>query len=203
MRARAWHHPRSNPSGGTAMSPLKTAGLGTALALVLCAAQTIQPLDVRYGLWEITNAPAGGSAEAALPAIPQLPPDMLAKLTPEQRAKLQSVMQNRPAMNQPNTRKVCVTEASMKKGLDRLASADESNCTHTVTTSTSQTLDVQLACSGKHQATGTMHFDAVDHETIKGTLHVVAAMEGQQMTINRTIDGKWLSSDCGSVKPSE
>jgi hypothetical protein len=185
------------------MSPLKTAGLGAALALVLCAAQSVQPLDVRYGLWEITNVPAGGGAAAAAPAIPQLPPDLLARLTPEQRAKLQQLTQGRSATNQPNTRQICITEASMKKGLDRIASAEEADCTHSVTTSTSRALEVQLACSGKHQATGTLRFDAVDHETIKGTMHIAAAMAGEPMTIDRIIDGKWLSSNCGSVKPNE
>ena len=54
----------------------------------LWAADRYQPLDVKTGLWEVTTTV---STSGQMP----IPPDLLAKLTPEQRAKFEQQMSGR------------------------------------------------------------------------------------------------------------
>jgi hypothetical protein len=57
-------------------------GIVLLLSLTVMAADKIQPLNVKLGLWETTHTT---TTSGQMP----IPPEMLAKLTPEQRAKME------------------------------------------------------------------------------------------------------------------
>jgi hypothetical protein len=71
--------------------------------------QKLTPLNIRLGLWEITTSMQRTGQMG-------LPPDMLAKLTPEQRARYEERLKAQGAnANRTTTRKNCVTKEKMEK----------------------------------------------------------------------------------------
>ena len=162
-------------------------------AAILWAANTVQPLDVKVGLWETTTV-------SQMTGMPPIPPDMLAKMTPEQKAKMEEMMKQRQAQGpQTHTTKKCVTKDDLGKGgwFDK----EEQDCTKTVMTSTSRKLDVKLECTkGGGKQTGTLNIEAVDSGNVKGTMQLAMTNGTNTMNVNSSMTSKWLGSACGDVK---
>jgi uncharacterized protein DUF3617 len=163
--------------------------------LVLCsfslsAGDKIQPLDVKLGLWEITTT----VAMTGMPAMPNIPPDVLAKMPPEQRAKMQAAMGGTPT-----ARKVCITKEKMDK---QTAFNDErKNCTRTVVSSSGSKLEMKMQCT-EQDATmnGTIHVEALNSENVKGTVRMAMNGGGRNMNMNSDFTSRYLGSACGDVK---
>src|SRR5258705_225126 len=69
-------------------------------------------MDVKTGLWEITSTGATTGA-------PPIPPEALAQMTPEQRAKMESAMRAEIARNnQSHVSKSCITQRQLEKAPD-------------------------------------------------------------------------------------
>src|SRR5256885_17186130 len=84
--------------------------LGVTVGAILLAHAAGPSLDVKTGLWEITSTGATTGA-------PPVPPQALAQMTPEQRAKMQSAMQAAISRNnQPHISKSCITQKQPEKG---------------------------------------------------------------------------------------
>lgn len=171
---------------------MKTKILSLALfgaATVVLAAQKIEPLNVKLGLWEMTTTTKTGGE---MPISPEL----LNKLTPEQRAKLEESMKAHSGAHETtNTYKTCLTKEKMS--FDK----EEKNCTRTILTSTSSKVAVKVQCSQpKMQSNATMEFEALSPENVKGSGHVVVSGEGHTMNLDGTYTGKWIGSACGDVK---
>jgi hypothetical protein len=173
----------------------------TALSpLISRAADEIKPLDVKLGLWETTTKSDVGGMPA-MASMPQIPEETLAKMPPEQRARVEAMMKGRGAgspMN--NTVRTCTTKESRDRGMDFLRNNDKS-CTYKVLNSTADKLEMHMECTRQSMKTaGNVTVDRVDSEHVKST--VVMQISGGPMTNMRmTIDAKWVSSDCGDVKP--
>ena len=87
----------------------------------LWAADNITPLNVKEGLWEMTMT----HSMTGMPAVPNIPPDALAKLPPEQRARVEAMMKGGP-----NVQKVCITKEKLEK--HSAFSNNRGDCTRTV-----------------------------------------------------------------------
>ncbi|MEJ0019370.1 MAG: DUF3617 domain-containing protein [Acetobacteraceae bacterium] len=168
---------------------LLLAGGGVALGATLAAAAT---LDLRTGLWEITS-----TGEAS--GMPPVPPEVMARMTPEQRAAMMAAIGN---SGKPEIVRNCITEKTLQRGLD-FAQRERGNCTRTVLNNTSRQIDVRLQCTGAQQASGTFHIESSDPRSMSGTLDLVVSSGANSMTIKRTLQGRWLGSDCGTTKPLE
>lgn len=171
-------------------------GAGLALGATLITAAIAATLDVKPGLWEVTS-----QGEAS--GTPPIPPQALAQLSPQQRAQVMAAMSAAMARaNQPNVMRSCITRKMLERGWDPNQDRRE-NCKQTVTSSTSHSLDAHMECTGEQHATGDLHIEAVDRETIRGNFNMAMAGGSNTMTMKRTLQGKWLGSDCGDVKPNE
>ena len=74
---------------------IKTFSIVFCFALVLHAVgRGFQPLDVKTGQWESTMT-------GQTTGMPPIPDDVLNRMTPEQRAKIQAAMQAREAVPRP------------------------------------------------------------------------------------------------------
>ncbi len=174
----------------------RTILLGLGLGAVVITAAVAATLDVKPGLWEVTS-----QGEAS--GMPPIPPQALAQMSPEQRAQVMAAMQGAMSrINQPNVTRSCITQKILDRGLDLQRQGNE-NCKQNVISSTSQSLDMHVECTGQQRANGTLHIDAINTETFSGTFDVVTTDGTNTMTMKRTMQGKWLGSDCGSVKPHE
>ena len=151
-------------------------------------------LDVKPGLWEITSK---GKVEGA----PPIPPDVLAKLTPEQRAKMEAAMSGAAANGAaPRARKSCVTQQDLQKSFTSLEQSPKENCRSTVIKNTARVVELHQECTGERQMTGDFHFEAASREAMTGTVKVMMSDGTRTMTSNHEVTGKWLSNDCGSLK---
>jgi Protein of unknown function (DUF3617) len=158
-------------------------------AAVALAAQKIETLNVKPGLWEMTMTM---KTSGTMP----LSPELLAKLTPEQRAKMEESMKAHSGTHErTNTYKTCWTKD--KTSFDK----EEQNCTRTILTSNSNKLAIKVQCSDANQrSNATMEFEAVNPENVRGTSHVVATGGGHSMNLDATYSGKWVGSACGDVQ---
>lgn len=168
--------------------------LGILCAAALWAADTVQPLDVKLGLWETTVTHESSGA-------PPIPPEVLAKISPEQRAKMEAMWKARQAQGpQTETRKSCLTKEQLNKAAWLDDTKDE-NCTKTVVSSTPRHLEAKLECTrGAMKQSGTFTVDAVDSTSAKGVVHMVMSGGGNTMNANSTFTSKWIGASCGDVK---
>jgi Protein of unknown function (DUF3617) len=165
--------------------------------------QEIKPLDVKVGLWET-------SVTTELSGLPAMPPmslseEELAKIPAAQRAQVEAAMKGRGSMGRPQTtsQKQCVTRETLNRSMYR---GSDKTCTAKVVSATSSTQQIHIECSPSGtKAAGDMTLERVDSEHIKGTMHMKTSggNAGRSVDVKMTTSGKWLSSDCGGVKPSD
>jgi cell division protein FtsN len=160
--------------------------------MIVFAVDKIEPLNVKTGTWSMTYT---GGATGQMP----LSDEDLAKLTPEQRARLEQMLKQQAAIaSQPKTVKRCVTEEDLKKS----AFADDSKeCTRTVIASSSTRLDVREECTrGDDKRTTTYHLQAPTPESVTGDVAMEMTRSGRTMKINTSFSAKWLGAACEDAK---
>lgn len=178
---------------------------GLAVTLLSSAADVGKPaepvkLNVKLGLWEVAT-------QANISGMPQMMPDeMLAKLTPEQRARMQAAMQASMAdIAKPKRAKHCLTAEKLARGWD-LERQNRQNCQRKIVTNSSSELEIQESCT---EADGTSvmdeHFQLASSllgaaEQMAGTVHYVRNSGGKTMTVDSNVKGQWLGASCGDVK---
>ena len=175
------------------------AGAALLLPMAMWAADIF---DIKPGLWEYTTTTsmdmAGGQQ---MPAMPQLTEEQLAKIPPAQRAQIEAMMKNRGAMGSPrtNTSKVCITKESLAKALN--FSQQQNTCTSKVNSLSSTKQEIHIDCAGQFKGSGDFIIERVDSEHAKGNM-TMKTEGGHAMTMKMTMSTKFLSSDCGDVKPA-
>jgi hypothetical protein len=158
-------------------------------------------LNVKPGLWEVTSV---GQVAGQMPAM-QMPDSVMQNMTPERRAQMEAMMKNMAARAaQPRTRQRCITEEQLKRDA-AFNEADRPNCKRTVTMNSSSDWEVHSQCTVENGQTDvTAHFHADSPSSVTGNIDVAANGEnGRNMSIKNTVTAKWLSADCGDVKPDE
>jgi hypothetical protein len=152
----------------------------------------IQPLNVKPGLWETTSTFKSSGA-------PPVPPETLARLTPQQRARLEQRMNANSAGNtNTETNKHCVTKDDVEK-------ADfgqgKGECTYTVQTSTSTRVAGKYSCNVEGMAVnGTVDIAAPDSEHITGSTKGSLSGGSRTMNVESTFTSKFLSDRCENAK---
>lgn len=147
-----------------------------------------QALNVKLGLWEISSA-------TRMSGVPPLPSDLLATMTPDQRAVLEAAFKAQ-SQGDPitDTSRECITQEDLEQPF---AADDLENCTQTVVTSTATTQEFRLSCEGERQGTGLFRIHTPTPETMTGEFELQVGEGGQAMTIRSQLEGRWLSADCG------
>jgi hypothetical protein len=163
-------------------------------SLTLWAADNVTPLNVKEGLWEMTVT----HSMSGMPAMPDIPPDVLAKMPPEQRARMEAMMKGGPSTD---VRKECITKEKIEK--NSAFSNNRGDCTRTVVNSTGSKLEVKIHCEEKQASTdGTLVLETVGSDHVKGTMQMQSATNanGHTMNMNFTFSSKYLGPACGDVK---
>ena len=166
--------------------------------LCLLAADKIQPIDAKLGLWEITSTQQMQGMPVTGGSAPSIPPETLAKMPPEQRAQVEAMIKQRSGQPTVRTTQSCVT----KEKLDKAPFAEQrESCTRTIISSTSKTFEMHQECTEKNgmQTTADAKYEVVGDTTMKGSMKVKAVREGRTMNMTIDLSGKWISSDCGAV----
>lgn len=165
------------------------------LAPLASWADDIKPLDVKLGLWEstMTNQMSG---------MPPIPEEVLARLSPDQRAKMEAAMKARGAAGaQPRVTKSCLTKDTLAKAMT-FGSEDNGACKRTVISSSSSKEEIRFECTDARtnvKSTGNLHLEALNSENIKGASQMSSGDGTHNMNMQISFSSKWLSADCGDV----
>ncbi|HEU5335195.1 MAG TPA: DUF3617 domain-containing protein [Terriglobales bacterium] len=163
-----------------------------ALSFSLWAASKIQPLNVKTGLWQTTMT-MNRFGEMPLPS------DMLSRLTPQQRARLEARMKAHPTNTRTMVYKSCLT----RKELENPNFTARQQCTWTTLQSNGARIKGSALCTYPQPAMrvkGSGEFVALDREHVKGFLHMAAAGKGGAMNTSSDFSSKWLGPSCGNLK---
>lgn len=158
----------------------------------LWAADKAQPLNVKPGLWETTMTTTT-SGETPIPA------ELLAKLTPEQRARIEQRMKdNSGEKTRTLTDKNCVTKEQIDTGL--AFGHEQGKCTNTIVSSTSSMVEMRVECADNGMNTsGTMRFEAPNPESIKGSSQMSLTGGGRTRNVHVSVTAKWIGPVCSKT----
>jgi hypothetical protein len=134
---------------------------------------------IKMGLWEMTN-----------------------NTTTTATGKMADAMaQSGQPLGKPSTlsMKVCLTSETWENAL---ANQPRAGCTKSDLVMTSKQYSLTITCSfGANTMTAKVNNIIDSPEALHGTVHLVSSSPNGQMTSDGTGTGKFLSSDCGDVKP--
>lgn len=150
---------------------------------VVNAEQTIVPLDMKLGYWEVTSEMGKND----------LIEQMLASLPESQRAQMRSMMENN--MKKPPVVYQCVSQDSLNNMAKQLSDSigAPQPCKFKVTTSTSKTFAGELDCAGTKTTLHTKVINSKRHES-----HVVSTIP-EMGTVNIHTIAEWKSETCPAV----
>jgi hypothetical protein len=174
------------------MSPWKRVFAASIVASSAAAVARAQApaLNVNMGLWEITAVTKIGG---------RMPVDT-SKLTPEQKARMEAAMQQMAGTSHTHVNKTCMTREKFNSKNFLVDQTGNKDCKQTLTTNTPTTLDADVVCTGEPSMKGHFHVDATSPSSFAGTLTTSATGEGNTMTGNVNLTGKWLGANCGDIK---
>lgn len=152
--------------------------------------------DVKPGLWEVSST----VQMSGMPPIPNLD-----QLTPEQRARVESAMKNMSGKPTTSTTKSCVTKEGIEKAIAEASSNRGNSCKPKLVNMTSSKVELHIDCSeerGSMKSNGDMVIERVDSEHFQGNGGMkMSGAGGRTMDMKWSMSGKYVSADCGSVKP--
>jgi hypothetical protein len=162
---------------------------GTALTLLLCGAAVAADVPLNTGLWEMQMT-------VSMAGI-QIPPEAI--------AKMKAMGMNPPGQASTQTRQMCVTEQTLAKFGDMSNANDK--CRQENAQKSARGMSFDIVCTSP-QNNGRGHVDIVfdDRTHAHGSFHMSgthATSSGQSIPVDLdgTQTGRWLSNDCGAVKP--
>jgi len=150
------------------------------------------------GLWEhsMTMKSDDPKVDAAMAQMQK----QLASMPPEQRKQMEAAMASRGVKLGANgsSVKVCITKEEAAKPPE--ARMNSSNCTQKEMTRSGNTMKFKYECT-QPPSTGEGEMTFVSDKAYSGKTSVTSQREGRTMQMTMEMQGKWLSSDCGDVKP--
>jgi len=169
-------------------------GLIVVMSLALLAQDKFTPLNVKLGLWEttVTHSTSG---------MPGIPEDALAKMPPEQRARMEEMMKQKGIGGGPATTvtKSCITREKLDK--QTAFAENRENCKRTVVSSSPSRMEMKFHCEeNKAVSDGTFIAEVVSSDSTKGSTHFVTNSEGHTMTMDFKFTSRYLGAACGDVK---
>lgn len=182
------------------MAMMKLLRLGSLLLAVVCVAQAadyVKP-NIKPGLWEVRHTP---QVKGEMP----IPEDQLAKMTPQQRQRVQAAMKaGMSNAAKPHVYKECMTPEKIARALDLDRGSQDSSCKRAIVTSSPSELRLHDDCTRPDGKSVTdVHVRIEGTTRLTGTVDVVMSSGGKTMAVNSKLSGKWLSTDCGAVKDTE
>jgi Protein of unknown function (DUF3617) len=166
-----------------------------ALAAIGATAQTAP--KIKPGLWQIHIEQERNGQK--LPNASERMKDHMKDMTPERRKQFEEMMKQRGVdPNATDTIKVCYSQ----KMVDHGAWTDQGGCKTDFTDRSATSWKWHSVCSALgYEGDGEATFSDADNFTVKSS--GVATAGGKTVKSNSTRTGKWLSADCGGVKPMD
>ncbi len=178
-------------------------------------------VDMKPGLWEHKfkmdardqSAAQKAQAEQMAGAMEEMKKQM-ANLPADQRKMMEDMMAQQgikvsdKGVEMPSqgvqitkdgtTVKACLTQEDIDRG--ELPKGDD-NCEEQITQAAPNVLKVVYICSGEHPSRGEGTIIFQNNKSYTGDVAYTTAIDGKQETFRAVQSGKWLSSNCGDIKP--
>lgn len=178
----------------------------TTFALVFCTSVYIPfavsaAYNMKPGLWEnsFTIKSQSGKIEDGMYKMQA----EMAKMPAEKRKMLEGMMSSKGmgmggGGNLTSVR-VCISKEQAENM--EIPQKESGNCTHKVVKRTANSTRIKFSCAGEPSSTGEGEFtlNASTAYTGKTTINSVSHGKVESMDMNQK--GKWLSADCGNIKP--
>lgn len=172
----------------------------SALGTLLLAAPPALAQNLKPGLWEINNKmqSSSGQMEKAMAESQK----QMAALPPEQRKMMQDMMAKQGLSMGPGAGgnmaiKICMTKEMAERNE---LPAQQGDCKTTNSPRSGNTMKMSFACTQPPSSgEGTVTFVSPEAYTMKMTMK--SMMQGKPETMTMDGGGKWLSADCGAIKP--
>jgi len=156
--------------------------------------QTLKP-----GLWEVHNkmTSASGAMEKSMADMQK----QMASMPPEQRKMMEDMMAKQGvgmgAGGSGMSAKVCLT----KEMVDRNdVATPQGDCQQTSSSRTGNTMKFAFVCT-KPPSSGEGQMTVVSPEAYTMKMTVNSTAKGKPETMNMDASGKFLSGECGAIKP--
>jgi hypothetical protein len=185
----------------SSLSQISLAGiLAFGVLAAPAAAQTMKP-----GLWEITNKMGGsGDSGAKMNAAMEQMQKQMASMSPEQRKQMEKMMAQQGVNMSPGapgggmSTKVCITKEMAAR--NEAPTQNQGDCKQESMQKSGNTTKFKYSCS-KPPSTGEgeVTMNSPESYTMKMKMNRDVKGKPEQMTMDA--QGKFLSSDCGSIKP--
>ena len=158
-----------------------------------------QTQKLAAGLWESSTkmniaSAAGGTSEA----MAQMQKEMAA-MPPEQRKMVQDMMakQGMGMGAQPSSVRVCVSAEQAEKG----TMPQDGRCTQMSQQRSGNTLRMKFSCQGPPPSSGEGEYTFSSDKAYSGRMKMKTSDNGQPVSMDMEITGRWISADCGALKP--
>jgi hypothetical protein len=181
-------------------TPSRLWGGAAALTLLALAAQPVMAQTLKPGLWEINNKMQSGSGQVEK-AMADMQKQM-ASMPPEQRKMMQDMMAKQGMSMSPGAGggmavKICMTRESIDR--NELAS-QQGDCKTTTSPRTGNTMKMSFVCT-QPPSSGEGQVTFVSPEAYTTKMAMKSTVQGKPETMTMDGGGKWLSADCGAIKP--
>lgn len=172
-----------------------------AACVLAAAAAPALSQSLKPGLWEFQNKMSGN------PELEKAQADMqkaMANMPPEQRKMMQEMMAKQGVqMGQgpggATTVRMCLTKEMAERN-DVGSHGDRSDCKTTMSPRTGNTMKLAFTCTNPPSSgEGTYTFLGDSGYTMKMTS--TTQVQGKPQTVNMEGSGRFVSADCGNVKP--
>lgn len=170
--------------------------IGCALALPVAA----QNVNMKPGLWELSNkvSSSDGQMQSAMAEMQK----QLANMPPEQRQAMQQMMERKGVQMNVGAGGALSTRMCMTKEMIQRKEfpVQEGDCKQKVTPMGANKMKVAFSCT-KPPTTGEGEMTFDSDTSYRAKMHIKGTDGGEQRNVDMDVTGKWLSADCGKLRP--
>ncbi|MGA9046608.1 DUF3617 domain-containing protein [Sulfuricurvum sp.] len=177
---------------------MKHTFLYNGLITLLLTAGIVEGTSIRPGVWEYTTTikSQNGEIEKAMAQMEQ----QMASLPPEQRKMMEKSMaaQGVALGSKANSVRVCVTKENAAK---KFIPASDGQCGQTIVRQSGNSVWFKFTCKGNPPSSGEGEYTFSGDSAYKGKMTVKTKAQGRTEAVQMNYTGKWISSDCKTIKP--
>ena len=158
-------------------------------------AQTMKP-----GLWSLSNTVTSSDPDVAqaMSAMQQ----HMANMSPEQRQQMQTMMQQNGVQLDIGAggalqTKLCMTREMAER---KEFPVQQGDCKQTFTQQSATRGRIAFTCT-KPRVSGEGEVTADSDTNYRAHMKIKSAEQGRDQVVDMYVTGKWLSADCGTIRP--
>lgn len=172
---------------------------GSLLALASQGPAQAQAQKLAPGLWENTTkiniAAAGGGSSDAMARMQK----EMASMPPAQRKMVEDMMAKQGVGKgaQPDSVRVCISREQAEKG----TLPQDGRCTQDSQQRSGNSTRMKFSCQGPPPSNGEAEYSFSSDKAYTGRMKITTTVQGQPTSMEMETTGRWISADCGALKP--